>query len=492
MNIITITGAYNLNGGTTELSADTLLDFQGGYVTNGTLKGNYSMIKAAPYQIFDSTVTLTGTWKVDKVYPEYFGNIVSSSSFDSSTAINAALSFSNLTGCIVQLLPRDYYVSSTIQMRGGTTLEGTIAGSPNSANSASSLHGTNIFASLSTSDPVISILSEGNGSTSLIDCWRFCLNNLTIKNSGTSTAVEIKSSTSSASVPRTGIVSNLIISNSGGYAIDISGSSYIKIDRINISGGKGVRLTGTKLQEFIWMNQVYINAVLSDSPCIEINKGNNIYLSEIDTNDAAIGLLITNPLNEGVATEVYNLFIQRFNAARCLIGIKLYADSTWMTRIKISEVTISGNSSTTSAIYAGRSGSYGFTECTFDNINIDNMPSDAYAIKEENNSLSNCSFTNVRTSSNIQLRTYSKLTLSKVRDAGVYSASSGSTAYTITLSSNSIYNNTPIVVVNTNQKIPFSVSTSNTQGGTCKITVTFSSAPTSAVQIYYFITGYFM
>lgn len=489
MNVMTITSEYNINGGTLTLAEDTLLDFQGGYFTNGTIQGNNAMINAAPYQIFSTSVTLTGTWKVDKVYPEYFGTVGSSSSINSATAINAALTFSNLTGCKVQLLPRDYHISSTIHILGGTTLEGTISGTTSYYNSLSSEHGTNIVATLSSSTtPLISIITEGNDNVSKIDCYRFSLCNLTIINTGSSTAVEIKSADSVSLTPRTGRVNNLIISNSAGYAIDIAGSSYIRIETISISGGKGVRLTGNKLQEFVWMRQIFIGGN-SSYPCIEINKGNNIYLSEIDTNDGAVGLLVQNPNINGT-TEVFNLFVNRFNSARCNVGIKLVADSGWLTRIKMSELTISAATSAAILITKVTGGSYGFTECTFDNVNIDNMPSGAYAIQED--CMSNGIFTNIRTSSLIQVREYSKLELSKLRTGGVLSASSGSTSYTQVLTTSSIFNKTPIVVVSTNQKIPFSVTTTNTQGGTCSFTVTFSSAPSSAVKIYYYLTGYFM
>ena len=64
---------------------------------------------------------------MEKVYAENFDTIITMST-NAAPAINKALQFSNVSGCRVQLLGKEYPITESIKMLGGTTLEGTIRG----------------------------------------------------------------------------------------------------------------------------------------------------------------------------------------------------------------------------------------------------------------------------------------------------------------------------------------------------------------------------
>jgi len=475
-NVIVVNSDMNTPGGTYNVPANSILKFEGGSYIGGTINGNNTIIIAPPYKIFNN-VTLGGTWLVDQVYADYFGD--TGPSVDSSIAINKALAFSNLIGCRVILLPIDYRIDNKIQILGGTKLEGTFARSP-----FGTYRGTNIISSINSSNPAM--LIETNATTG-VDCYRFEISNINIDYAGTGTAIEIKTNTND--VPRNGSISNMSMYCPKGHGIVINCGSYIRIENIHMAVAKGVKLTGNSLMEFIWMRQICIGSRTGFSAykgnAIEINKGNNIYLTEIDTNDLQAGIVLENS-----AANLFNVFVTRFNTVRCVEPIKMNANN-WITRIKFSEVTISSDTTTSNAILFNRSGIYGFTECTFDNVNIDYLPAGAYAINDSPSCLSHCSFTNIRTGgSKIQLGGNNLFTQAEKKQADVFTGNTNITQQ-ISISSSSPFSRIPIVIVNTNQTIPFKVDTFNNQGGNCYIEVTFASQPLSNVVFTYYLTGYF-
>ena len=78
--IYKITSIVDLDGDILQVGEGSTLEFDGGKIINGKLRGNYITIAAPPIQIFDLTTDIVGweTWNVDKVYPEWFNSTPSS------------------------------------------------------------------------------------------------------------------------------------------------------------------------------------------------------------------------------------------------------------------------------------------------------------------------------------------------------------------------------------------------------------------------------
>lgn len=65
---------YNLNGLEITIGEHSILDFQGGIISNGTLKGQSTIISSLPVQIFGENISLKGSWTVPEAYIEWFPN----------------------------------------------------------------------------------------------------------------------------------------------------------------------------------------------------------------------------------------------------------------------------------------------------------------------------------------------------------------------------------------------------------------------------------
>jgi hypothetical protein len=490
-----LTSNYAVSG-TLSLNANVNIVFAGGRFTgSGTIQGNNTTFVAPPIQVFDSTINFSGTWRMEKVYAENFGDTNVS---NAQVPINKALVFSNLTGCAVRLLSKTYNITDSIVIRGNTTLQGIIR-APGVPGFPSSTAGTLIYTTSNIN--MISIISTGQSGASDIDCYRFAIKDLTLRNSGNGNSIHIEAT--NVTVPRMGLISNLFITHTtaNGYGMYISGGSYIEFHNLFVGAGKGVLVTGNKLQEFLWFNKVVLGDVGFTTtsplrPSFEITHGNCLYLTEIDTNDSDIGLMINN--NTG---ETFNVFVNRFNSARCRYGIYLLANDNYMTRIKVSEAIIyqdnNPSRSPIAALYFQRNNNQRFIEnCVFENINVDSVDLDSTnfrAILDYNNCIYNSRFINIRTWNKIDLSSSSdcQLTLLGMRQSWVYRPGGSGTTFTYNLTANSPYLSKPIVMVSTNKQVPFSVATNNSQGGICSITVTFASSVSSDVEIYYYLTGYF-
>ena len=84
-----------LSGRTLTLPANCTLDFQGGSFKNGTIVGSNTKINAGLDKIFNTDITISGTWNVNEAYPEWFGAITGN--FDSRLAIQLCLNSFNTT-----------------------------------------------------------------------------------------------------------------------------------------------------------------------------------------------------------------------------------------------------------------------------------------------------------------------------------------------------------------------------------------------------------
>ena len=71
--IYKIVSDIDLNNTTLTLPANCTLDFQGGSFSNGTIVGSNTKIEAGLTKIFETDVTLSGTWNIVDAYSEWFG-----------------------------------------------------------------------------------------------------------------------------------------------------------------------------------------------------------------------------------------------------------------------------------------------------------------------------------------------------------------------------------------------------------------------------------
>lgn len=110
-----IVGNIDLDGGTLTIATGSTLDFQGGSFSNGTLVGNNTKIKAGLNKIFDTNITLSGTWNVDEAYPEWFGATIGSS--DSRLAIQLCLNSFNTTKLSSQTYTLNSYSDEVAETR---------------------------------------------------------------------------------------------------------------------------------------------------------------------------------------------------------------------------------------------------------------------------------------------------------------------------------------------------------------------------------------
>lgn len=64
---------YDLDGRTVVVPNNCVLLFEGGSLSNGTIVGNDTVINAQFIKIFNEDISLDGTWKINGIYPEWYG-----------------------------------------------------------------------------------------------------------------------------------------------------------------------------------------------------------------------------------------------------------------------------------------------------------------------------------------------------------------------------------------------------------------------------------
>lgn len=107
-SVFIIKDIINLKGKEIKMGTNSILDFQGGILANGTIEGNKTLIIGPPYCIFDS-IELIGSFK-GEAYPEWFKG-------DVQECINHFK--------VVKFIEEEYVLTSPLNLKFGTCLKGS-------------------------------------------------------------------------------------------------------------------------------------------------------------------------------------------------------------------------------------------------------------------------------------------------------------------------------------------------------------------------------
>ena len=99
---------FDLGGAAVTIPEGCVLKFEGGKLSNGTIVGQSSSIIASLLNIFDANLSISGTWNVDAVFPEWFGAI-GNDIVDDSFAIQKALDLG-----VCQLAKKTYKIENPL------------------------------------------------------------------------------------------------------------------------------------------------------------------------------------------------------------------------------------------------------------------------------------------------------------------------------------------------------------------------------------------
>ncbi len=165
--VYSIAKDYNLNGKTISVADGCVIKFDGGSLCNGELRGNNTQIEANYQHVFKDGLKLSGTWRVEAWFPEWFGAQGKNGYYDTES-IQRALDAANSTDVkIVRLLGKTYYTNATLNVYPYVSLIG-------SEQKASWLYASQIMPM--TKCDAIQITSSGNKATGIT------LKNLIVRN----------------------------------------------------------------------------------------------------------------------------------------------------------------------------------------------------------------------------------------------------------------------------------------------------------------------
>lgn len=106
---------FNLNGQTITIPEGCVLQFEGGNISNGVIKGNGTIIKADLNRIF-TNIKFEGTLAVERVIPEWFGARGDNETINTK-AFQDAIDFAELTASNVEIQSGEYIVDNTLYIK---------------------------------------------------------------------------------------------------------------------------------------------------------------------------------------------------------------------------------------------------------------------------------------------------------------------------------------------------------------------------------------
>lgn len=158
---------FDLGGATLEIPANCVLDFKGGVISNGKIKGNNTSIKSSLCKIFDINVLFEGSFDIECWYPEWFGAMPNNESVMSTKAIQAALTAARKNVRVVKLTGKEYYIDDTLYIYSYQALIGA---------SPAIQHYSGIRINQTVNKNAIQLTSSN------ADIWHICLKGFTINN----------------------------------------------------------------------------------------------------------------------------------------------------------------------------------------------------------------------------------------------------------------------------------------------------------------------
>lgn len=115
---------FDLGSSIVSIPEGCVLKFEGGSFSNGTIIGNGTKIKAGLQKIFNTDITLSGTWIADSLSPEHFG-IIGIDATQDTTYIQKALDCCSAINIkTVKLQNKTYQISSSLLIQSNIKLEG--------------------------------------------------------------------------------------------------------------------------------------------------------------------------------------------------------------------------------------------------------------------------------------------------------------------------------------------------------------------------------
>lgn len=218
-HIYKIVDYIDLQGETLTMPANCTLDFQGGSFSNGTIIGSNTKIKAGLQKIFNTDITLSGTWIADSLSPEHFG-IIGIGATQDTTYIQKALDCCSAINIkTVKLQNKTYQINSSLLIQSNIKLEGA----------ASRVWNNGSATILSLAENVVGITVESTGVE---------INDLKITGNTTNTGISFTNKSYYFS-------GNRIITAGLGIGFDIQSSWTYIFNLCRIEGGT----IGFKIQE---------------------------------------------------------------------------------------------------------------------------------------------------------------------------------------------------------------------------------------------------
>lgn len=114
---------FDLNGAEITIPEGCVLDFQGGNLSNGSIKGNSTLIESPIIKIFELDINLVGSFSNDNVYPEWFGAI-GDGVVDDLASINKTVQVAHNLKATIKFHNKNYAINGTILIGTGIRLQG--------------------------------------------------------------------------------------------------------------------------------------------------------------------------------------------------------------------------------------------------------------------------------------------------------------------------------------------------------------------------------
>lgn len=117
--------AFDLDEDELNMPDNCVLRFNGGRLSNGTIIGVNTAIDASPVRIFDDDINVSGTWKLDRAYSEWFGAVADGEA-DCTEKLQATIDAFNM----LNLLRGIYKTTGTVFVKTRTCITGIGTGAP--------------------------------------------------------------------------------------------------------------------------------------------------------------------------------------------------------------------------------------------------------------------------------------------------------------------------------------------------------------------------